>query len=1486
VFYNTNLIQSESLVFRVLSVIKSFYFAVYKNNTTNSPNSMNRIIPKSKILLFFLYFYFSGNTAFAQTNGDYRSITDGNWTSISSWEYYNNGWIPATTYPGQNTAVNNGAVLISNKIDLGTANFTTLQMGTVTITGTLNLKGGNSSASVFNLLTNNLVVSPGGSINFDKKVDLKLPAATNLQAGTGGLTGDCSNNQDIYIGNTVASFCAGGGSNNVTFTQIMTNGGINNAGILSGTQSVCGIGTAKTTFTSNVSGGAWSSASPAVATIDPSSGVINALAVGSSIMTYTVSGVSATRVVYVNTGNPSVPGFITGVVNQCPGLTGQIYSINAVNGAASYVWSVPWGWSITGGQGTNSITVTTGSGGQNGNIQVNAVNGCGTGYANGEGNGYKGVTVAAVPSAPGTAGPDSPTCTGFVAKWAYTSYATKYFLDVSTSNMFTSFVSIYNNLDVGNVLNLTLTGLNPGTTYYYRVRAYSNCGTSSDSTTMNYNTSPIPAAVPVATSISGNVQCNYAEPRWNTVSNATGYYLDIATDNGFTNFVGVYNNFYVSGNNASSPASNLPSGTLYYRVRATNSCATTASSNPPVSFQTTAPLGGSVSPAQTICSGSATSALTLSGNTTPGSIITKWQKATNIGFTANVADISETTNVLSIAKIGTLNVSTYFRAEIKVNSTGCVSYSTPVLITVGSSVTAGSTSTVCVNTALTPITHTTTGFTGIGTPIVNLPTGLTASFNNNIVTISGTPTALGTFNYSIPLTGGCSSTNATGTIKVNPNVGDISLNGTSYVSNTTAIYCPSSTAVFTITSGTGIYWNIPGSWTYVSGQGTTRLEVITGPTNSTGTLSVTVADPQICASYLGVTTSSVIDTPTEGTKTNVICPALGSVVLNSLPSSGTWTLQRTGGNPVTTTTTTGSGSQTTVSNLAVGSYTFKVSNSQGCTSSGLTVTITDATPTATWSAGAWVGGIQPASDKKVVFNDHYPITTAFNACSCTINSGKNVTVGVPNSSNDNAILTVIGDLNVAGTLTFENGASLVQVNDNAINTGNIIYKRNTSFVSDFDYVYWGTPVKDQQLNVLSPNSDKYYSYWNGAWVPENGANKMNPRKGYIIRVPRMYTTYKQAVQFEGVPNNGEFDVDVVNVKGNLLGNPYPSAIDADLFMADSRNSTKINGGLYFWTHNTKRDQDPNNSNKYIYSASDYAVYNLSGPVATSAVSSVGVRNEGDIAAGQSFFVPTNNTTQGKLYFTNSMRISDSGRNSNFFRPSDTKKAVAKEKNRVWLNLTNDGGAFKQLLVGYITGATNGVDRLYDAESMNGNAYIDFYSVNDSKKYTIQGRGVPFDTADEVSLGYQTNIAGTFQIAIDNVDGSLVNQAVYLEDKVTHIIHNLKSGAYSFTTEIGSFNDRFILRYENTSKLGVADVTAKAKKVVVLVKNSQIKINSSDQSISSVMVYDLKGSLIYEKNKIGTNEFSIDHLTSGSQFMIVMTQLEDGKWISEEIIFHD
>jgi hypothetical protein len=76
---------------------------------------------------------------------------------------------------------------------------------------------------------------------------------------------------------------------------------------------------------------------------------------------------------------------------------------------------------------------------------------------------------------------------------------------------------------------------------------------------------------------------------------------------------------------------------------------------------------------------------------------------------------------------------------------------------------------VCINSAITDITYSTAGATGA--TITGLPTGVSGTWAANSVTISGTPTVTGTFNYTVILSGGCDAVAASGVINVNVCVG-------------------------------------------------------------------------------------------------------------------------------------------------------------------------------------------------------------------------------------------------------------------------------------------------------------------------------------------------------------------------------------------------------------------------------------------------------------------------------------------------------------------------------------------------------------------------------------------------------------------------------------------------------------------------------------------------------------------------------------------
>jgi hypothetical protein len=96
------------------------------------------------------------------------------------------------------------------------------------------------------------------------------------------------------------------------------------------------------------------------------------------------------------------------------------------------------------------------------------------------------------PSAPTANNATGISTTSFVANWGSVAGATGYYLDVATNAGFTTFVPGYNNLNVGNVTTINVTGLTCGTTYYYRIRAYNACGTSANSSVITVTTNACP----------------------------------------------------------------------------------------------------------------------------------------------------------------------------------------------------------------------------------------------------------------------------------------------------------------------------------------------------------------------------------------------------------------------------------------------------------------------------------------------------------------------------------------------------------------------------------------------------------------------------------------------------------------------------------------------------------------------------------------------------------------------------------------------------------------------------------------------------------------------------------------------------------------------------------------------------------------------------------------------------------------------------------
>ena len=773
-------------------------------------------------------------------------------------------------------------------------------------------------------------------------------------------------------------------------------------------------------------------------------------------------------------------------------------------------------------------------------------------------------------------------------------------------------------------------------------------------------------------------------------------------------------------------------------------------------------------------------------------------------------------------------------------------------------------------------------------------------------------------NSSTEITAILPATATTGTITVTA-PGGIATSGTSFTVNVViggntisgsqticSGFAPSALTGSTPTGGNGTYVYLWESSTTNSSTGFSAAGGTNNGQNYTaGSLTsstwyrrtVTSGGCSSVSSAIAVTVIAVPTAPIAVLKKQPDCiTPTGSVQLTGLPATGSWTITP---NPATVGLIGLTG--TSVDNTIVGgltantSYTFMVS-SGSCPSGISNSVMINPVVTTTFNGTSWSS--VPDLTKIGIFATSGNLLTGVDLCSCTINTGVNIKVlsGVAMKIQDK--------LNVNGSLTFEDGSSLIQINDLAVNTGNITYKRLTSTpIDNFDYTYWSSPVSPQKLIDVSPNTsqDKFYSFnltFND-WQQEDPSGNMTSGVGYIIRGPQTYVApappnFYQA-PFKGVPNNGVVTVviptTIVESEASaLLGNPYPSALDADSFLI-ANMPTALEGTLYFWTHNTNIGEGLANlgSGAYAYTSDDYATYNLTGGAATG-IGAAGINNSipnGKIASGQAFFAGVK-PAGGTVVFNNSMRLSSTGTildNSQFFKLNNTKSKATNsiEKNRVWLNLFNSQGAFKQTLVGYITGATNEYDNGYDGDTFDGNEFVDFYSVNQDRNLVIQGRALPFDETDEVPIGYKTTIAGDFTIAIAQTDGLLATQDVFVEDKSTKAVKNLKEGPYNFSTVAGIFNDRFVLRYTNKT-LGNDSFEKPENTVLVSNKNKQIKINSSVEMIDKIQIFDLLGRSIYQKMNVNTTEFVIANLISNHQALLVKIILQNGQTVTKKIIY--
>ncbi|KAB8152028.1 hypothetical protein EZY14_016275 [Kordia sp. TARA_039_SRF] len=583
------------------------------------------------------------------------------------------------------------------------------------------------------------------------------------------------------------------------------------------------------------------------------------------------------------------------------------------------------------------------------------------------------------------------------------------------------------------------------------------------------------------------------------------------------------------------------------------------------------------------------------------------------------------------------------------------------------------------------------------------------------------------------------------------------------------------------------------------------------------------------------------------------------------------------------------------------------------------------------NAQNWAVSSSFSSFTGTVNNDYYLAENWYNFQAAPSNLGIEASTSISNNISlqnisisqngsltvtENSTLTVDSYLHTQGLLTFEEGSSLVQLDEGIVNQYPIVMKR-TGNTNEFRYSYWSLPaIKSVDFLYETPPTSAPWTtnpilteklltpedifnfgnsegqrdpYWlflltgtqggfgndadNIFWSQINPTTEIEKGFGFTLKGPLGSNLSQAKATIEGVPTNGDVTVPLVYVDNNsyLIGNPYPSAISADEFI--ERNIATITGTIYFW------EQWSGNSHVYDEYIGGYATYTRLGGVTTKNEAQsfnnptfrAPTTPNSSISAGQGFIIETRENTSGTIIFDNDMRIE--GSNTQFYRQT-TASTDENDRKKCWINLSNEEGDFDQILIGTLPEATAADDYGLDGKLLDFKT-VYAYTLIDDAKYTINA----LPSLDSViPLGVATDINSQHTFELDNEEG-LANHEILLKDNITGITHNLREASYTFSLEVGDVADRFeLIIQENETRSADSEETPliTLPAVQLRLQNNGIEI-VSERSIETIQVSDLSGHIVYSDRK---SDFIKKKLEQG--FYIVVLTDSDGNYVRKKV----
>ncbi len=557
--------------------------------------------------------------------------------------------------------------------------------------------------------------------------------------------------------------------------------------------------------------------------------------------------------------------------------------------------------------------------------------------------------------------------------------------------------------------------------------------------------------------------------------------------------------------------------------------------------------------------------------------------------------------------------------------------------------------------------------------------------------------------------------------------------------------------------------------------------------------------------------------------------------------------------------------------------TLTVKDDYGNESSCVAV-VTVAAETTAFTGATWTNGTPSIGSNAKISSDYSTGSDggSIDACTCEVDNTRTLTIDAGD------YLNITKDITVNGTLVVEHQGSVVQTDASAttINNGTINVNQTTPTLASRDFMVLGSPMSGEtresvwssaflvigattanfvphpDVAIQFPGAENFADDNGDFWNPHSGA--LAPGAGYIVRPQTGYGQPGGIFNYTydgGTLNNGNVDFTVVqntpgpapadnkNASPNVLSNPYPSAISAD----DLINANAMIEEVYFWEHLTPPSTTLPGANNMNFSMEDISMYNLSGGTAAASDPGTSTEPNGIISTGQGFGIKA--SAAGTATFTNAMRRTT----------GNTTLRFQDDKERIWLQVNNlEHGMQKQALIAFNSVASEGMDSGYDSRRLATVVSLYTHLGDGTEQLGIQTREA-FDNSITIPVGFSTLIDAEteYKVSIGNIEGAQLSQSdVYLVDNLTGTIHDLRGDSYSFTSEMGTFNNRFTLQFTS----GVLSTNDSLESSIIVYPNPAndlLSVLSTNSFINSVEVFDIRGRRMKQNIEKEKNTCSLD-----------------------------